>query len=75
MASPEVVPVRDAVIRILSEEREARKRQEWRARCYAEVLALYAHRLAVAQGKNPATVMIEARSEVQTRLKEKGWME
>ena len=47
------IPVRDAVIRLLSEERLARKKPEWRARCYAEVLALYAHRLAIAQDKNP----------------------
>lgn len=70
-----VEPVRDAVIRILSEERLARRKQEWRARCYAEVLALYAHRLAIAQAKNPTTVMMEARAEVQVRLQEKGWME
>ena len=41
------------------------------ARTAAEVLALYAHRLAVAQGKNPTTVMIQARTEVR-RLREKG---
>lgn len=71
----EVTPIRDAVISILAEERLARKKQEWRARCYAEVLALYAHRLAIAQGHNPATVMAKAREEVQERLKERGWME
>ena len=70
-----IVPVRDAVIGLLSEERLERKKAEWRARCYADVLALYAHRMAVAQGKNPATVMNEARAEVQVRLKEKGWLE
>ena len=63
-----------AVRRVLNEERLKRKQQEWRTRCYADILALYAHRLAIAQERDPVKVMGEARKEVQARLHEKEWL-
>jgi hypothetical protein len=62
------------VARLLAEERFKLKQQEWRVRCYAEVLVLYAHRLAIAQDKHPGKVIREAREEVQARLKERDWL-
>jgi hypothetical protein len=64
----------DAVRLLLNDERRKRKHAEWRVRCYADVLMLYAHRLAIAQDKKPDKVMTEARDEVLDRIKEKDWL-
>ena len=64
----------EVVARLWAEERRKLKQQEWRTRCYADVLCLYAHRLAIAQDRSPTKAIIEAREEVRMRIKEKDWL-
>ena len=61
----------EVVARLWADERRQRQVQEWRCRCYADVLCLYAHKLAVATNVNPGTMILEARREVQARIREK----
>lgn len=75
MAELQMEPTPAQVVRSLfAEEKRKRKLAEWRVRCYADVLALYAHRLAIATEQNPVKVMTTAREEVQERLREKDWL-
>lgn len=75
MAELQIEPTPAQVVRqLFSEEKHKRKQAEWRVRCYADVLMLYAHRLAVATEQNPVKVMTQAREEVQERLRERDWL-